>query len=73
MRDGPVLGAVTAVPGVVVVAQGTYVIVVNASTNQTLFRFHDTLSGSFFVSGASISNGIIYVANMDHNLYALGL
>ena len=73
MRDGPVLGAVTAVPGVVVVTQGTYVIVVNASTNQTLFRFHDTLSGSFFVSGASISNGIIYVANMDHNLYALGL
>ena len=54
-------------------AEGTFLIVVNASTNQTLFRFHDTLSGSFFVSGASISNGIIYVANMDHNLYALGL
>ncbi|MFL5701311.1 MAG: hypothetical protein ACJ8AG_00615 [Ktedonobacteraceae bacterium] len=63
----------TAVPGVVVVAQGTFIIVINASTNQTLFRFQDTHSGSFFVSGASISNGIIYAGNLDHNLYALGL
>ncbi len=73
MKDGPVLGAVTAVPGVVVANEGTFVIVVNATTNQTLFRFHDTHSGSFFVSGASISNGVIYVGNLDHNLYALGL
>ncbi len=73
MRAGPVLGAVTAVPGVVVVGEGNFVIIVNAVTNQTLFRFQDTHSGSAFFGSASISNGMLYIGNMDDNLYALGL
>lgn len=73
MRSGPVLGAVTAVPGVVVVGEGTYVIVVDAVSSQTLFRFDDTNSGSRFYGPASISNGMMYIGNMDDNLYAFGL
>ncbi len=73
MMAGPVLGAVTAVPGVVVVGEGTFVIVVDAVTNQTLFRFHDINRGSIFFGSASISNGMMYIGNMDDNLYAFGL
>lgn len=73
MLAGPVLGAVTAVPGVVVVGEGTFVIVVDTVTNQTLFRFRDTNKGSAFFGSASISNGMLYIGNMDDNLYALGM
>lgn len=73
MKAGPVLGAVTAVPGVVVVGEGSFVIVVNAKTNQTLFRFQDTKGGSAFFGATSISNGMLFAGNMDDNLYALGL
>ncbi len=73
MAAGPVLGAVTAVPGVVVVGEGSFVIVVDAVTSQTLFRYHDTNSGSIFYAPASISNGMMYIGNMDDNLYAFGL
>jgi polyvinyl alcohol dehydrogenase (cytochrome) len=73
MRAGPVLGAVTAVPGVVVVGEGTYVIVVDAVTSQTLFRYNDTNTGSIFFGPASISNGMMFIGNMDDNLYAFGL
>jgi polyvinyl alcohol dehydrogenase (cytochrome) len=73
MFAGPVLGAVTAVNGVVVVGEGTYVIVVNASTSATIFRFNDTTSGSTFFASSSISNGIMYMGNADGHLYAFGL
>lgn len=65
----PVLGAVTVVPGVVVVGDGTAITVANASTGQTLFTFHDTSTGSKFYGPASISNGTLYEGNMDGMLY----
>ena len=71
MLDGPVLGAVTAVAGVVVVGQGTYIMAVDAVTGNTLFRFQDTNSNSLFYASASISNGIMLMGNFDGNLYAL--
>jgi outer membrane protein assembly factor BamB len=70
--SGAVLGAVSAVPGVVVVGEGTYVNVQAASDGSSLFNYHDTNSGSAFWSGASISNGVIYIGNQDGHLYALG-
>jgi len=73
MKAGPVLGAVTAVPGVVVIGEGSFVIVIDAKSNQTLFRFQDTNKGSTFFGAASISNGMLFIGNMDDNLYALGL
>lgn len=71
MTGGPILGAVTVVPGVVAITEGTYLIVVNAKTSATLFRYHDTNSNSLFYASPSISNGVLYVGNMDNNLYAL--
>ena len=70
MTGGPILGAVTVVPGVVAITEGTYLIVVDAKTSATLFRFNDTGSGSLFYASPSISNGVLYVGNMDNHLYA---
>jgi polyvinyl alcohol dehydrogenase (cytochrome) len=69
MFGGPVLGAVTAVPGVIVVGQGAYIIVINAVTGNTIFRFLDT-SGLSIFGGASISHGVLYQGNEDGNLFA---
>ncbi|HAT46732.1 MAG TPA: hypothetical protein DDW33_02205 [Ktedonobacter sp.] len=73
LHDGPVLGAVAVVPGVLVFGQGRFVMVLSTSSGQTLYRFEDTTSGSAFYGGASISNGVIYIGNMDGHLYAIGL
>lgn len=72
MQDGPVLGAIALANGVVAVSQGRYLMVLNAATGSTLFRFEDTNSGSTFFGGPSISHGVIYVGNMDGRLYAIG-
>jgi outer membrane protein assembly factor BamB len=72
LLSGPVLGAVTAVPGVLAVGQGTYVLAFDASTGASLFRFQDTNSGSNFWGAASISNGMMYIGNQDGHLYAFG-
>lgn len=71
--DGPVLAAVTVVPGVVVVGEGTDIVVIATATGQTLFTFQDTNSSSRFFGAASISNGVLYIGNRDRNLYAFGM
>lgn len=71
-NDGPVLAPVAGVPGVLVVGQGPYVVVLAAASGTTLYRFEDTNSGSLFYGGASIANGVIYIGNMDGNLFAIG-
>lgn len=68
--SGPVLGAVTAVPGVIFVGAGTTFEAISMSTGATLWSFQDTNAGSDFDGAASISNGVVYVGNMDGNLYA---
>lgn len=73
MMSGPVLGAVSAVPGVVVIGEGPWIIVMNATTGVTLFRYNDTNSSSSFLGAASFSNGIMYIGNNDGHLLAFGL
>jgi polyvinyl alcohol dehydrogenase (cytochrome) len=73
LASGPVLGAVTVVPGVVVVGQGTDLNVFAAATGQSLFHYHDALPNASFLGAASISKGVIYIGNQDSNLYAFGL
>jgi polyvinyl alcohol dehydrogenase (cytochrome) len=68
-----VLGAVTAVPGVVVVGAGTLVMAFAAATGKTLFVYQDSRHGSSFEAACSISRGVLYVGNFDGNLYAFGL
>lgn len=70
LRSGAVLGAVTAVRGVVVVGTGSRLIALNARTGATLFHYRDPRRGSLFWSGASFSDGVMYVGNQDGRLYA---
>ena len=70
MTSGPILGAVSVVPGVLAITEGTYLLLINATTSATLFRYHDTNAGSLFYASPSVSNGVLYVGNMDNNLYS---
>jgi polyvinyl alcohol dehydrogenase (cytochrome) len=72
-NEGTVLPAVTVVPGVVVVGEGTDMVVMDTTTGQTLFTYHDANSRSNFYGAASISNGVLYIGNRDGNLYAFGM
>jgi outer membrane protein assembly factor BamB len=71
MRDGPVIGAVTAVPGVIFAGEGPFFKAFDASTGKTLLIFHDASSGSNFWGPAAISNGTVYIGNQDGKLVAL--
>ena len=73
MTNGPVLGAVTAVPGVVTVGEGVYLIVLAAGSGKLLYSHQVTTSGGLFYGAASISNGVLYIGHADSNLYAFGL
>jgi polyvinyl alcohol dehydrogenase (cytochrome) len=72
MNDGPVVGAVTEVPGVVVVGEGNKFVLAATSDGHTLFSYTDTNNGSHFYGAASISNGVLYIGNMDDTFYAFG-
>ena len=73
LQDGPVLAAVTAVPGLVIVEEGPVFRVINATTGKTLFSYKDSQAGSDFYGAATIAQGVLYIGNMDGNLYAFGL
>jgi|GEM_PF-484105 len=73
LTSGPILGAVVASPGLVVADSQTAVNVLNASTGSSLFQYTDTSQSSYFFSAPQISNGMLYAANDDGNLYAFGL
>jgi outer membrane protein assembly factor BamB len=72
MSDGPVFGAVTAAPGLVVVGEGSSIVVLAASTGQTLFTYADPSGGPFY-GAACIANGMLYQGNTDGQLFAFGL
>lgn len=72
--DGPVLGAVTAVPGVIALGEGNALVLVNASNGQTLFKQWDTTTSgqSHYYGGPAIANGVVYIGNQDGNFFAYG-
>jgi polyvinyl alcohol dehydrogenase (cytochrome) len=72
LQEGPVLAAITTVPGLVVVEEGHHLDVLNATTGKTLFSYEDS-DDSNFEGSASISHGVLYVGNMDGTLFAFGL
>jgi outer membrane protein assembly factor BamB len=71
--EGPALGGVTAVPGVIVVGEGNTVKVVSATTGVMLKNLADIHLNSYFFGVPTISNGVLYVGNMDRFFYAYGL
>jgi polyvinyl alcohol dehydrogenase (cytochrome) len=70
ISDGPVLGAVTAVPGVATVGAGTAIVVADTATGKTRFKFNT--GGADIFGPASIANGVLYQGDLDGNLYAFG-
>ena len=72
LKDGPVLGAVSLVPGVAVVGEGPTLAVMATSDGHTLYTHKDTNNNSHFYGPASISNGVLYIGNFDGYLYAFG-
>jgi len=70
--SGPVLGAVTAVPGVAFVGAGNTAYAVGTSTGAILWSYQDTKGSSRFWGAPTISNGLVYFGNQDGNLYAFG-
>jgi outer membrane protein assembly factor BamB len=72
LQSGPVLGAVTAVPGVAFVGAGNTVYAVDTSKGSILWSYQDTNSGSNFWGAAAISSGHLYFGNQDGTLDAFG-
>jgi polyvinyl alcohol dehydrogenase (cytochrome) len=70
LPDGPVIGAVAAVRGVVTVGEGNRIMVLADSTGRTLFSY--VTAASVWGAG-SISNGVLYQGDIGGTLYALGL
>jgi len=73
LHNGPVLGAVTVIDGVVMVAQGTEIDMFNAATGNKLFTFTDSRPGSAFFSAAAVAEGMVFQGNLDGYLYTFGL
>jgi len=70
LSDARALVPIAVVPGVVVVGEGFYVTVMDATSGKTLFVYGDTSSDSVFYGPPSIAHGVLYVGNIDGNLYA---
>jgi len=69
-----VYGAVTLAPGIALVSQGHYFLVVSTADGGTLFRYFNETEQ--FFGPASISNGFIYVGSYASDagrLFAFGL
>src|SRR6266567_937667 len=74
LGGGPVYGAVTLAPGIALVSQGHYFLVVSTADGGTLFRYFNETEQ--FFGPASISNGVIYVGSYASDagrLFAFGL
>jgi polyvinyl alcohol dehydrogenase (cytochrome) len=73
LTDGPVLGAVTASPGLAAVGEGSYTVLVNSATGAILVKrpasFLTGRSPTFFAA-PSIAQGVIYEGDTNGNLYA---
>jgi polyvinyl alcohol dehydrogenase (cytochrome) len=67
LPDGPVLGALAAAPGIVAVAEGNKILVVSATSGETLFAY---TTRSAIYGSPSIANGVLYVGDNSGTLYA---
>ncbi|GAC1657031.1 MAG: hypothetical protein NVS4B7_01850 [Ktedonobacteraceae bacterium] len=70
MNDGTAIGAVSAIPGVAFVGEGSHVVALKTANGAQLFNY-DT--GAQIYGGPSISNGVVYIGSTNNNLYAFGL
>lgn len=68
----PVLGAVTAVPGLAFVDAGNTMYAVGTNRGTIVWSYMDTKGGSNFWGAPTVSGSRVYVGNQDGNLYAFG-
>ena len=68
--DARVLTPPAVIPGIVVISEGHFVTLVDTQTGAALNQFRDTASNSIFYGAPSISHDMVFVGNMDGNLYA---
>ena len=73
LNSGSVLAALTVTPGVALATAGGKVMAFSATTGALLWSFADTTSGSLFYGSAVVSNGRLYVGNMDGKFYAFSI
>ena len=72
LASGPVLGAVTVVPGVAVVTQGNTITLVATASGQVLNNLVDTTTFSRYYASATISNGMLFAGNQNGKFFAYG-
>ena len=70
LGDARSLAALAVVPGVVAVGEGQFLTAVDAGSGATLFEFRDRNPGSIFYGAPSIAHDMLFIGNMDGNLYA---
>jgi polyvinyl alcohol dehydrogenase (cytochrome) len=70
LGDARSMAPLAVVPGVVIVGEGHYVTAIDAATGATLFVFTDNHAGSIFYGAPSIAHAMLFIGNMDGNLYA---
>jgi outer membrane protein assembly factor BamB len=73
LTQGPVLGAVTVIPGIAVVTQGNTVSLIATDSGQVISSLLDTTTFSRYFASATVSNGMLYVGNMNGKFFAYGL
>jgi outer membrane protein assembly factor BamB len=72
LPDGTVLGALAAAPGIVALGEGNHLLVVSATSGQTLFSY-TTYSGMPIWGAPSIANGVLYTGENSGTLLAFAL
>jgi len=68
---GAVDGAITVVPGVAIVPDGTAFLAIATATGRTLFTY--SAKDVQFKGPASVCNGVLYIGSYTGGLYAFGL
>lgn len=71
LTDGPVLGAVSAVSGVIVVGEGNAFVLISATDGHIFLKKFDPSSSPYY-GGAGIAKGVAYMGNSDGTLFAFG-
>jgi len=73
LLGGTVMGALTAVHGVVIVTEGPSINALNATTGATLFSFQDPTHGAVFMNPVTVVNGWLYAASGSGYFFAFSL
>lgn len=68
---GAVDGAITVVPGIAIVSDGTAFLAIATATGRTLFTY--SAKDVQFKGPASVCNGVLYIGSYTGGLYAFGL